>query len=190
MLDFLSRHFCSSEPSCILLPFKSALGIFIFFFSLSVSGFFPATCQICAEGLLKKSGYFGQVCLQGYLRYSDRGCFAPCWNFCTCNLCPKGSHGHILLTSWRAVMVIFNIALEPTVLQIPLYRTRAVQDLCQGLCYLNRLLFSFTCMHVSVVKTPKPSIFCTYLPAHLVSEGKQLSFPGFALSSAFTTWSC
>lgn len=30
-------------------------------------------------------------------------------------------------------MVKLNVALEPTVLQIPLYETRAMQDLCQDL---------------------------------------------------------
>lgn len=32
-------------------------------------------------------------------------------------------------------MVNFIVALKPTVLQTPLYRMRAVQDLCQDLCY-------------------------------------------------------
>lgn len=56
-----------------------------------------------------------------------------CWSFCTCNLCPEGSCGDILPTSWRAATVEFNVALEPTLLQKPLYRRRAVQDLHQDL---------------------------------------------------------
>ena len=181
LLQWTQLHFAA---------FRIYFGDFSLFF-LSSSGFFPATCRIRAEGCLKKADYFRQACLEGRLRYPDGGCcFAnkrSCWSVCTCNLYPEGSHDDILLTSWRAVMVKFKVALEPTVLQIPLYRTRAVQDLCQDLCYLNQLPLSFTCMQVSVVKTPETSIFCTCLPARLLSEEKQWSVTGFAFPSAFTT---
>lgn len=63
-------------------------------------------------------------------------------SFCTYNLCPKGCHNDILIISWRVVTVKFNVALEPTVEKIPFYRMRAVEDLCQGLCYLNQLPFN------------------------------------------------
>lgn len=70
-------------------------------------------------------------------------------------------------------MVKFNIALEPTVLQIPFCRRKAVQDLCQSLCYLSQLPFSFTSMQVSLVKTPKTSRFC--LPAFLPTSAQKRS---------------
>lgn len=189
---FSVKTFCSSEPSCILLLFNSSLGIFNFFSSPHLV-YFLLPARSVLRAVWKKLVTSGKTACQDTFLIPMEAASpknVPCWTFCVCNLCSEGSSGDILLSSWRAVMVKLNVALEPTVLQIPLYGTRAMQDLCQDLWYLNQSTFSFMCMEVLVDKTPKTSIFFTCIPAHLLSEEKQCSVTGFAFSSAFTTWSC
>lgn len=119
MLFFLSRNFCSSELSYILLPFRYVLGII---FS-SLSGFFPAMYRICVEGFQgkkKKKKLIWAILLAGAtLLMLSEWRFLPSnvlfLSFCTYNLCPKGCHNDILIISWRVVTVKFNVALEPTV---------------------------------------------------------------------------